>query len=388
MKKRAVLAAIASTLLLFGCGGKEKEVIDGATIGLNGNGEQVAEVGETVQPETAAEEYEEEEEVLPEGKYRSELTGEIIDDDIKDQRPIAVMVDNEVTALDHFGVNEADIVYEIMNSTMNDRVTRLMCVVKDWQEIKQFGSVRSTRPTNFMLAAEYNAILCHDGGPFYINNYIAKDYTNNLSGGFARFSNGKATEFTEYITYEDYTNPSTGKSYDGLGKRIDSAGYSREYNDHYKGCHWNFTKRDQQLSTDYGALAKTANTVKIPFKHNNSQLKYNPETKLYEYYEYGKPHVDALHNNEVTSFKNVILQKCGFDQLDNKGYLIYRVLQTDPQEGYYMVNGEAVPINWTKSGEEELTVYKNAAGADLEICIGKTYIALVPDDSWSDLVIE
>lgn len=37
----------------------------------------------------------EEEEVLPEGKYRSELTNELIDDSLKDQRPIAVMVDNE-----------------------------------------------------------------------------------------------------------------------------------------------------------------------------------------------------------------------------------------------------------------------------------------------------
>ena len=54
----------------------------------------------------------EEEEVLPEGKYRSELTNELIDESLKDQRPVAVMVDNESIALPHYGLSHADVVYE------------------------------------------------------------------------------------------------------------------------------------------------------------------------------------------------------------------------------------------------------------------------------------
>ena len=41
------------------------------------------------------------------------------------------------------------------------RITRFMAVVKDWGKIEQFGSIRSTRDTNIMLAAEWNAVLCH-----------------------------------------------------------------------------------------------------------------------------------------------------------------------------------------------------------------------------------
>ena len=59
------------------------------------------------------------EEVLPEGKYRSELTNEIIDDDIKNQRPIAVMVDNESIALPHYGLTQADVVYEMENGRIS-----------------------------------------------------------------------------------------------------------------------------------------------------------------------------------------------------------------------------------------------------------------------------
>ena len=66
-----------------------------------------------------------------------------------------------------------------MNSTANGRITRFMAIVKDWGKIEQFGSIRSARPTNFLLAAEWNAVVCHDGGPFYIDEYLAKKYTNN-----------------------------------------------------------------------------------------------------------------------------------------------------------------------------------------------------------------
>ena len=48
-----------------------------------------------------------------EEKYISELTGLPIDKSLQNQRPIAVMVDNEKIALKHYGIAEADIVYEM-----------------------------------------------------------------------------------------------------------------------------------------------------------------------------------------------------------------------------------------------------------------------------------
>ena len=124
------------------------------------------------------------------GMYRSELTNEWIDLELEDQRPVAIIVDNESTALDHYGLTQADIVYEIMNSTANGEITRLMCIVKDWESITRFGSIRSVRPTHLMTAPEYNAILIHDGGPFYIDAYLKNPWVDNLSGGFARIENG------------------------------------------------------------------------------------------------------------------------------------------------------------------------------------------------------
>ncbi|MCR5249821.1 MAG: DUF3048 domain-containing protein [Lachnospiraceae bacterium] len=347
--------------------------------------------GDGGQESTGDEEYvePEEEEVIPDGMYHSELTNEFISLDIKDQRPIAVMVDNEITALPHFGTSDADIVYEMLNSTANGRITRLMCVMKDWGSIEQFGSIRSTRPTNVMIAAEYNAILCHDGGPYYINEYLAKPYSNNLSSGFGRFPNGKSQEYTEYITYDSYTNPTTGKFYDGLKTRIERAHYSETYNEHYPGPHWNFNRTEQNLSDSHSdAFDATFVDLSSCFPHNHSQLKYNEEIGKYEYYEYDKIYEDAGKNNAHLTFENVILQKCSFSQLDDHGYLIYNILVGQPWDGYLLQNGEAIPIQWQKIGQSDRTVFSYMDGSFINLNTGKTYIAIVPDDSWSKMVIQ
>ena len=139
--------------------------------------------------------------------YASELTGLPVSSALAAQRPVAVMIDNDLRALPHAGLAEADLVYEMMNSTANNRVTRLMAVYKDWQSVRQIGNIRSTRPTNILLASEWDAILIHDGGPFYNDPYFAVTGIQHLSGGFSRIRNGKASEFTEYAKSGEISNP-------------------------------------------------------------------------------------------------------------------------------------------------------------------------------------
>lgn len=374
LKKKSIalfLVMAMATASLAGCGDKKAEEpateINFADIAdVQEDTPETTEVVETEAVEETTEEATEEE--SREGMYRSELTNEWIDESLKNQRPIAVMVDNESTALPHYGVTEADVVYEIMNSTANGRITRLMCVVKDWGNIKQFGSVRSTRPTNIMLAAEWNAVLCHDGGPFYINDWLAKPYSNNFSGGFARVNNGKSREFTEYICTGD------------LDKKFSASKYSTEYNEHYAGPHYQFAKSEVTLDGE-----KDCKNISLPFPHNSSKLTYNESTGTYDYSEYGKAHKDPLHDNKQLTFKNVILQNTTFSQLDEHGYLIYNAIDSG-RDAYYITNGKAKEVIWIKPGEKDITIYLDKeTGEQIEINTGKTYVALVPSDAWNDL---
>ena len=371
--KRKVVSTLAVLLCfcMLGACGKEEATVEYVQPEI----ETIPTVEETKDEEPVEEEHVRKEDELPAGMYFSELTHLPIDESLKDQRPIAAMVDNEKTALDHFGVNDGDIVYEIMNSTQNDRITRLMVIMKDWGKIEQLGSIRSTRPTNILLAAEYNAVLCHDGGPFYIDAYFSKEvFKDHFSGIFSRVDNGKAREFTEYIMPGD------------LDKAFKNSKFSTTYTEYYPGEHFKFAPKADPITFEGEENAKSCTFIDLPFKHNGSELKYNESDKKYYYSEYGAPHKDGK-TGEVLCFDNVIIQRCTFSQLDDHGYLIYNVIDSG-KEGYYCTNGKCIPITWAKGGEDNsITRFYDMNGEEIEINTGKTYITLIPSDSWDQLVI-
>ncbi len=314
----------------------------------------------------------------PSGKVYSELSGLLIDESLKDQRPIAVMVDNEITAQPHFGLNNADIIFEMVNSTKNDRVTRLMAVVKDWKGTQQLGNVRSARTTNCILAAEFNAVLCHDGGPYPIpefSDFLNSAEVDHLSGVFSRIDNGKAKEFTEYVTASDLST-----------YIINSSSISETYNQYYTGGHFQFVEADPMSFNNYAFNFDAKNSISLPFYHNKSQLKYNSSTGKYDYYVYGNAHLDGA-TSEQLSFDNVLIL-CADIHEYGEGYLRY-YLEGKTNVGYYINNGQAVTLVWNKG--EKLTdnmQFLDANGDQIVLQAGKTYIGIVPSDSWAEIGIE
>lgn len=373
MKKRVLmlLAALSATVLLFGCGKEEAPVVETTE-------EPVISIGEPEQKEEPVEEVkeEEEEEEVREGYYRSELTNEWIDESLKNQRPIAAMVDNEVKALPHFGVNDCDIVYEMTNSNANGRVTRLMCIMKDWGNIEQLGSIRSVRPTNLQLAPEYGAVVCHDGGPFYIDIFLKNDFVEHFSGTFSRVNNGKSREFTEYILPGD------------LDKNFKNSGITTEYDQYYQGGqHFNFASEKKPVDLSEKSDSMDAVKVSLPFPHNESKLDYDDASQTYLYSEYGSAHKDGK-TGEQTAFKNVILMSAEMTVFDSNGYMMFTTSPVSNRPGYYLTNGKAIPITWSNTDDISYTHYYDMDGNEIKVNTGKTYIAIIPSDDYSDLKID
>ena len=364
--KKKIFTLLLSGVLVFGMLSGCKD--DAPTVSSEDSSGELVSIEVESEPESLVE-------IIPDNSYRSELTNEWIDESLQNQRPIAVMVDNEKTALDHYGLTQADIVYEMMNSTANDEVTRFMALVKDWDSITRFGSIRSVRPTNFMIAPEYNAIVVHDGGPFYIDAYLNNPWVDNLSGGFARIENGKPREFTEYVT--------TGE----IASRIEAANYDTEYNEYYKGPHWKFANPTDPVDLSETYNSKECTLVDLPFPHNGSELEYDEETGKYLYYEYGMAHIDPENDNAQLSFTNVVLQCADITQYDANGYMQFNILN-ESGSGYYITGGHAIPITWEKAWDTDPTKFYDSNGNEIVLNTGKTYIGLVSSTRWSELILK
>lgn len=380
MKKRSLVLGLllACTMALTACGGNSEQTSTNTE--ANTTTTEVSTEAGTGQTELAFDIVTDED--APEGMVVNELSGEFIDESLDKQRPIAVMVDNELTAFQnnegygHYGLSEADIIYEMVNSTDNNRITRLMAMFKDWESVERIGSIRSARVTNCILCMEWNAIMCHDGGPFYIDAYTALPYLDNLSGNFARIPNGKSKEFTEYITTDD-----------NVRRRLEANNIETEYNNYYEGEHFTFAN-----NVDFGE-ADSVTKVELPFPHNSTMLTYDEEAQLYYYSEYGEVHTDLGNDGALLGFKNVIIYTADMypctngEYVDQHGYMYYDIIEKRG-EGYYLLNGKAQPITWKKVTATSPTEFYDAEGNDIILNVGKTYIAIVPSDAWGELVLK
>ncbi len=395
MKKRLKLLMLLglSIVVLTACSGgskeseeeaaeeTEEEEDDGAIV-IGGSSGKKEEPQEEVPQESSVEAAEEEiveEEVsdeAPAGMYASEITGEWIDESLKDQRPMAVMVDDEKVALPHYGLTGADVVYEMVNSTANQGVTRFMAIVKDWGSIKQLGSIRSTRPTNLQIFPEWNAVLCHDGGPYYNDIFYKLPYVERFSGTFSRVNNGKPREFTEYVVTGD------------LEKNFKNSGYSKTYNKNYEGVpHYQFASRNKPNDLSQYSSSVTCERLELPFHHNNPYLEYDSANKVYKYFQYGQAETDAGNGNKQVSFTNLLLQNARLEQLDEHGYMMYYPTESN-RDGWFITNGKAVKVKWTKKGDTFATRYYDESGDEIKLNVGKTYVALIPSDEWGSIVIK
>ena len=94
------------------------------------------------------------------------------------QRAIALMIDNHEGAWPQGGLNDADLVYEII---VEGGETRLMAVFKG-KNLEKIGPVRSARHYFIDYALENDAIYTHFGWSPQAESDIKKYSVNNING--------------------------------------------------------------------------------------------------------------------------------------------------------------------------------------------------------------
>lgn len=364
MRKLSVLFFIAfsTALMIAGCG-KDEEPSKPAAV-----------VDEEVKPEKSTEEEPvekeetEEQDVAPAGKVQSNLTGEWIDKDLADQRPMAVMINNIIDAIPQSGIGKADILYE---ASVEGNLTRLMAIIEDWRDIEKLGPVRSCRDYYVYWAYEWDAIYAHFGGPhLYVDDVLGRDYTDNLDG--------TALDGTAYYRTTDRKAPHNAyASGESLLKGIDVKGYYEEHTDFFQPNHYLFSTYANP--TDLSAASGSIDAARMEpgYPVNKPYFEYNEEDGLYYRYQYGEKHIDVETGDQL-AFQNVIFQNTYSEVRDPNGYLAFQC-HDDTKDGYYFTGGKAIPITWEKTSDFAATRYYDKDGKEIKLNKGKTMICIIQD---------
>lgn len=308
------------------------------------------------------------------GMVRSRITNEWVSEEQNNTRPVAIMIPNSSTA-SHYGLSKASILYEC---NVEGSMTRLMGIFDDWKTPEKLGNIRSCRDYYVYWAFEWDAIYIHYGGPFYIDEVIGRDDTQNID--CLTYNDGS---FRDNSAKNSTDNAFTDQS--RIEKALDHFGYSSEYREGYADeQHFLFSSdAEPNLLTQYSdSIEASKIDMSQCYPVTNCYFVYNEETGLYDRFQRlsgssDGPHID-IENDEQLAFKNIIVQNTYHEIRDQKGYLAFQVHDTE-RDGWFFTNGRGIHINWKKISDYGATRYYDDDGNEIFFNTGKTMVLIVED---------
>ncbi len=327
---------------------------------------------ESVSPEVLTED-----DTLPprDGMVRSPLTNEWVDPDVAGCRPIAVIIPNEVNAIPHYNLSKASVVYE---ANVEGRVSRMMAIYDDWKDLEKIGNVRSLRTYYMYWAFEWDAIIVHVGGPYFINDLLAQETTQTVDGNL---------DSDAYAFFRTTDRSAPHNAYVS-GPELSDVISRKEYPLAYRGLtdasHFQFAgKLNPNTLSQYGAEAKNATYIDMSgcYPLTRCYFEFNEEDGLYYRSQHLTGGTDGPHKDSdgtQLAFKNILVQSVKYEELGND-YLVFQCHDTT-RDGWYFTNGKGIHVNWEKTSDYGATRYYDDYGNEIALNTGKTMICVIVED--------
>jgi len=279
------------------------------------------------------------------------------------ERPIAVMINNNKAARPQSGLTDAYLVYEIM---VEGGITRMMALYTQDATEEKIGSIRSSRHNYLDYVLENDAIYVHWGGSPKAYEDIDSLNIDNLDGmvyGGKYFNTDSSLKRS--LEHTRFTSSELIKK--GIEKLNLRTTTEKDYLLNYTADEVNLSKKDD---------SKVANKVTIKYsKYQTSSYEYNSEEQVYYRSMNGDAHTDLV-TGEHYKFKNIIAYDVKYTSMDNKDR--QDLSNVGSGEGVYITNGYSVPIKWTKESRAGKTKYTYLDGTEIDVSDGNTFIQIYP----------
>ena len=275
-------------------------------------------------------------------------------------RPYAIVINNSTVAVKvQTGLQQAYIVYEF---PVEGGLTRLMALYKDVPDFT-IGTIRSSRHNFLDYAMEHDAIFIHYGWSHYAEDderELRYDYINGTLGGGPFWRENPASLATEHTAY---TSIGKIKEYVKNKEIRSTTDQGLVLNYDINGV--DLSKKDDNI---------LANNIAIPSNGSiNTTYEYDKENKNYKRFVNGNANIDYYTKEQFTA-KNIIVQKINTKMASDNYYWDLETVGSGT--GYYITEGYAVPITWSKENREAKTKYRYVDGTEIQLNDGNTYIQL------------
>lgn len=288
---------------------------------------------------------------------------QIVDEEAH-HRPFGVMINNIGVARKlHSGLQSAYLVYEMI---VEGGITRFYALFSD-VDVDRIGPIRSARPYYLDYAMENDAYFVHWGFSDQAKNDISKYRIQNINGLYQSKYFWKDNSLSVASEHRAFT------SMEKLQEAVSDLNYRTDRRGSYL---FSYSAVDQDVSNREDVLQ--ANEVQIPYSNGTkTKYVYQPEEKVYYRYVNDEVHQDYVTKKQYT-VKNIITYQVKNTSIDPYGR--QKLDNVSSGTGYYITNGNALPIKWSKSSREGKTTYTYLDGSEVILNDGNTWIQIQPSN--------
>jgi hypothetical protein len=291
--------------------------------------------------------------------YYSPLTGEVVPDEATTKQAVTgIMIENSPDARPQSGIKDAGIVYEAI---AEGGITRFLALYQQ-EKPALIGPVRSVRMYYVDWVAPYNASVAHIGGS---------------AAALAEVRNGKYRDIDQFFNAGSYWRASDRYAPHNVYtsfERLDALNKAKGYT---QSTFTAFKRTDGKASAKPDA---TSISINISGPLYNTAYTYDPATNKYNRQLAGVPHLDREKGQITPSV--VIALKVNMSLVMEDGYR-ESITTTGSGEAVIFQNGTAQTVSWHKADRASQITFTDAAGKEVPLVRGQTWISAVPNGSGS-----
>lgn len=279
------------------------------------------------------------------------------------KRPVAVMINNVAKSFPQYGVEAADIIFEI---PVEGQQTRFMAIYGDYAQIPKICSVRSCRPYFPAFAKGFDAVYVNWGMTDEVRQYVNSLKMTHFEGLYnagGLFSRDTARKAAGYAL--EHTGVFDGTRVDDV---LNENGQRTDILENKKDTAFTFAPINEKVTPTGG----TCTVVKVDFGKALATLTYDETTNKYWKSYNGEAQIDGATGNQL-SFTNVLVLEAKITSAANG---VHRDVNWNGGNGYYVSNGAIQKIKWSKASESDRLMLYDENGNELVLNRGKSYIAV------------